>query len=331
MDTSTEELQLILAESPRGLLHVRDELAGWLGSFDRYGGNGADRAFYLECWNGGTYVCDRVRYHGAPVRIERASLAIIGGMVPDRLREVLANADDGLAERLMYVWPDPAPIAALCERGATDAAERRHMLHAAARRLRALELGTDDHGKPTPRALRLDANAFGLFDEQRQEAMRRARAAAGLAAGWYGKNPGRILRLALVFEMLAFAARGDSAAEPESASADAMVRAGRYIDYAGAMLERVIGGLAIGRAEADAAQVARHVLAIVQGAPPFARLKPLNERALYQMRGFSWARDRNRRTEAFSVLHEAGWLRPLQVDGQGRPRGDWQVNPRLKP
>jgi len=53
MGTPTEALQRLLADNPRGLLHVRDELAGWLGSFDRYGGNGADRSFYLECWNGG--------------------------------------------------------------------------------------------------------------------------------------------------------------------------------------------------------------------------------------------------------------------------------------
>jgi putative DNA primase/helicase len=87
MDTSTEELQHMLASNPRGLLHVRDELSGWFGGFDRYNsGRGADRAFWLETWNGGAFVCDRVRYHGAPVRIEHASVGIIGGMVPDRLR-----------------------------------------------------------------------------------------------------------------------------------------------------------------------------------------------------------------------------------------------------
>jgi hypothetical protein len=102
MDTTTEELQRMLGEAPRGLLYVRDELAGWFGGFDRYNGAGADRAFFLECWNGGAYVCDRVRYHGEPIRIEHASLSIIGGMVPDRLREVLAGADDGLAARLIY-------------------------------------------------------------------------------------------------------------------------------------------------------------------------------------------------------------------------------------
>jgi hypothetical protein len=115
MDTSTDELQRLLADNPRGLLHVRDELAGWLGSFDRYGGNGADRGFYLECWNGSPYVCDRVKFDGVPLRIEHASLSIIGGMVPDRLREALAEADDGLPARFIFMWPEPVPIAPLCQ------------------------------------------------------------------------------------------------------------------------------------------------------------------------------------------------------------------------
>ena len=329
MDSSTEELQRLLADNPRGLLHVRDELAGWLGSFDRYGGNGGDRGFYLECWNGGAYVSDRVKFNGVPLRIERTSLAIVGGMVPDRLREALADADDGLPERFIFIWPDPAPIVPLCERGDTDAAQRRNMLDTAATRLHALRMGTDDQGNPTPIALRLDGDAFRLFDQQRQEAMWRARAACGLAAGWHGKNPGRLLRLALVFEYLAWAACDDGATEPASVSADAVARAGGYIDYAAAMFERVIAGLAITRAQADAAQIARHLLAIAQAAPPHSRLKPLNERNLYQTRGFSWARDERRRAEAFAVLRDAGWLRLPQADGHGRPRGDWQVNPRV--
>jgi hypothetical protein len=91
MDTSTEELQRLLADNPRGLLHMRDELAGWFGGFDRYGGKGADRGFYLECWNGGDYANDRVKHHDKPVRIKHAALAIVGGMVPDRLRAALAD------------------------------------------------------------------------------------------------------------------------------------------------------------------------------------------------------------------------------------------------
>jgi hypothetical protein len=202
-------------------------------------------------------------------------------------------------------------------------------MHRASERLYELKMGADDHGAPAPRALPLAADAFMLFDEQRQEAMRRARESSGLAAGWYGKNPGRLLRLALVFELLAWAAHDDGAGEPTSVSADAVVRAGGFIDYATEMFERVIAGLAITRAQADASQVARHVLEIARRAPPCARLKPLNERTLYQRHGFAWARDAKRRAEAFAVLQDAGWLRSVQPDGHGRPRGDWQVNPRI--
>jgi hypothetical protein len=327
MDTSTEKLQRLLADNERGLLHVRDELAGWFGGFDRYGGDGADRGFYLECWNGGAYVADRVKFNDVPLRIESISLAIIGGIVPEKVREVLAGPDDGLPARIIFVWPEPAPIASLCERGATDSAERRFKLQKAAERLRALGMGTGYLDVPAPLALPLDGDARGLFDEQRQEAMRQARAVSGLAAGWYGKNPGRILRLSLVFELLAWAARDRGAPEPERVSADAVARAGGYIDYAAKMLERVVEGLAIGPAEADAAQIARHVLGIARRAPPRAQLKPLNERALYQTRGFSWARNKKRRTEALSVLQDASWITGLQADGQGRSRGDWHVNP----
>src|SRR5262249_45474894 len=39
-DTTVEALAPILLTNPRGLLLARDELAGWIGSFDRYAGKG---------------------------------------------------------------------------------------------------------------------------------------------------------------------------------------------------------------------------------------------------------------------------------------------------
>jgi hypothetical protein len=36
----------LLAEHPRGLRYRRDELSGWLGNHNRYGGHGGDRAFF---------------------------------------------------------------------------------------------------------------------------------------------------------------------------------------------------------------------------------------------------------------------------------------------
>jgi len=100
-----------------------------------------------------------------------------------------------------------------------------------------------------------------------------------------------------------------------------MARAGGYLDYLAAMLDRVTAGLAIGKAEADAAVIARHILA--------GRPERLNERDLYQRPGWSWLRDRERRVEALRVLVDARWIRAASRPGGGRPPGDWQVSPRL--
>jgi hypothetical protein len=318
MDVTTEELQRLLAGQPRGLLYVRDELAGWLGAHDRYGGNGADRAFFNEAWNGGEYVADRVKHHGVPVRIPCTSLAIFGGLQPDLLRQLLGGADDGLVARFIYVWPAPVAIADLSAGDDAAALKRREKVVSAGRRLVELAMSADPSGALTPKVLGLDGDAFALFQVQRRDALKKARASRGLAAGWHGKTPTRLLRLVLVYEMLRWSA--GSGREPHTVSADAMARAGRYLDYACKMFDRVTAGLAIEPAEADAAVIARGILDTAP-AP-----KMLNERELYQRS--AWLRDRVRRNDALSILAEAGWIRLAAVAGKGRPRGDWEVNPK---
>jgi hypothetical protein len=64
-DVTVEKLAELLAQpdQERGLLVERDELAGWLGSMEKYsGGKGpmADRGFWLQAYNGGPYHVDRI-------------------------------------------------------------------------------------------------------------------------------------------------------------------------------------------------------------------------------------------------------------------------------
>jgi uncharacterized protein DUF3987 len=108
-DATTEAAVHLLAHNPRGLTLGRSELAGWLGQLDRYGGAGSDRAFYIEAWDGQSHVADRVKDKGVPVRVPFASLAIIGTIQPDKLREVYSAADDGLVARFIFIWPEPIP------------------------------------------------------------------------------------------------------------------------------------------------------------------------------------------------------------------------------
>ena len=51
-DATTEKVAHLLSENPGGLVCIRDELAGWRGSFDKYGGAGSDSAFWLEAYGG---------------------------------------------------------------------------------------------------------------------------------------------------------------------------------------------------------------------------------------------------------------------------------------
>lgn len=61
MDTTVEALAPLMLTNPRGLLLARDELKGWIGSFDRYAGGkgGADSAHWLSMHNGESIIVDR--------------------------------------------------------------------------------------------------------------------------------------------------------------------------------------------------------------------------------------------------------------------------------
>jgi putative DNA primase/helicase len=88
----------------------RDELAGWIGSFDRYSRGSAERGFWIETYGGRPYVIDRKQQKGEPISIPYLPVAVLGGIQPDRLGNLLLEGeDDGLSARLLYSWPDPIP------------------------------------------------------------------------------------------------------------------------------------------------------------------------------------------------------------------------------
>jgi len=98
---------------PKGLMFYRDQLAGFLGAFDKFGGGGSDRAFWAECYNGNFYAVDRVK-HAQPIHIPHLAVSVVGGIQPDRLNSLLLNGDDdGLPARFACA---PAPSRE-CSRG----------------------------------------------------------------------------------------------------------------------------------------------------------------------------------------------------------------------
>jgi uncharacterized protein DUF3987 len=102
-DTTTEKLGEILARSDKGILIKSDELAGWLGSMERYhsGGGRADRAFWLQAYDGGPYAVDRIKR--GELFIKNLSVSIIGGIQPALLAELHGLTTDGLLQRFLPV------------------------------------------------------------------------------------------------------------------------------------------------------------------------------------------------------------------------------------
>jgi hypothetical protein len=109
-DITVERLRDILKDNPQGILIFRDELSGWIGSFDAYkqtGRAGSDRAAYLEAYNGGPRFIDRVGK--GRVLVPNWSISIIGGIQRSSMRRLFGTiTDDGLLQRFILVHSDDA-------------------------------------------------------------------------------------------------------------------------------------------------------------------------------------------------------------------------------
>ncbi|MCA3657926.1 MAG: DUF3987 domain-containing protein [Methylobacterium sp.] len=111
-NTTTEALAAILARQDRGILVEHDEIAAWIGGMEKYnngGGGAADRAFWLEAFNGASFSVDRVTRPS--ISVENLSASIIGGIQPARLAELQGLQSDGLLQRFIPAFVGPGRIA----------------------------------------------------------------------------------------------------------------------------------------------------------------------------------------------------------------------------
>jgi hypothetical protein len=88
-------------------------------------------------------------------------------------------------------------------------------------------------------------------------------------------------------------------------------------------MEYALSGLSLTSAQRDAAKLARFIMATSPAC------KIVNEREIYQTKGFHPLRDAKHRKQVFAALEGAGWLRPANASTGGRCSEDWNVNPTL--
>ena len=222
-DTTVEALASILDGSPRGVLLCRDELAGWIRSFDQYkGGRGADCQAFLEFHRGGTVVVDRKSQKTN--QIDRAAVSIVGGVQPGPLRRLLTEEylENGLGNRILLASP-PRKAKQWTTGGIRPELAARY--DALFDGLLGLQFRTDEAGRSAPVDLDLTEDAQQLFVGFYNDIARRQAEAPPILAGALSKLEGYAARLALVIHLVRDEA-GDRALESRDMIDVASVRAG---------------------------------------------------------------------------------------------------------
>jgi hypothetical protein len=313
-DCTIERLGVIAERQPRGVLQVRDELAGWLESMSRYSG-GSDRPFWLEAYGGRSYTVERMGR--APLTIPRLSVAVLGGIQPDRLRSLLFKADDdGLLARFWPIWPEPVPVRRPSAFGDDD------FIESVLARLLSLDLVTGEDGEPRPWYVPFTEPARALMDDFRAEVRRWEAEAEGLLLSFIGKLPGMAARLALVLACLDWAAEG--AEEPREIGVQHFGRAAHLAEsYLLPMARRAYADASVPQAMRAAKRLAH--LIREQGWRTFGTRDVLRlERA-----GLATAEEL---APALAALEDAGIIRPVAAPRQpqgGRPQRRYEVHPAL--
>jgi hypothetical protein len=313
-DVTIEKVAELLAHAaPKGLLIVRDELAGWIASMNAYHGGG--RAFWIEAYGGRPYRVER-KASPNPFIVPRLAVAVYGGTQPHRLARLLREGDDGLLARLLWLWPEPMPF---------HLGHRTLRLEWAIRaldRLRELDLQPGDPSMPI--RVPLTAEGRGMIESFARDMQDRQKNADGLLRAALGKARGQALRLALVLEMLWWCGEDGASPPPTRISPRAFIAAAELIgDYCMAMAERVYGDITTRTRDRNAAILARWILK--------RRPKEVHIRHLQREIRLPGLRTAGQIRDAAKLLVVTGWLCPPALNTRFGPRTrlSYPVNPRL--
>ncbi|WP_165220225.1 DUF3987 domain-containing protein [Aquisphaera insulae] len=255
-DATMEVLPLLLADNPRGLVMIRDELAALILGLNQYkaGGKGSDRPTLLKLWAGQPITKDRVNHADhVPVRVPHPCLSIIGGIQPDMLGELVdpRGRADGFLDRFLLSYPEAEPVPHWSDEGvATDALDDWSALIA---RLWLRPLDVKD-GRSVPHVVRFTDSGKGRWIELYDLHADEMRTPEGDALrGPWGKFRDHAARLALVLALMRHAA--DPTANPDAVpDVDPLVvdDAWRLADYFKSHARRVHAAISRGPADPDA-------------------------------------------------------------------------------
>ncbi|WP_437194197.1 YfjI family protein [Planctomicrobium sp. SH527] len=230
-DATVESLAVQLSINPRGLGLIKDELSGWMMSFNQYNKGGSDVAKYLEAFNANTIEIDRKQSFPPIIRIPRAYLSILGGIQPNILCKLFRgdNTDNGLFSRFLFSFPPDMPVKLQDDRLSDEIQSQWSNLIWTIRY--GLELKTNEFGNSEPDLIELDYNAWNLFhvvfEEIEQE--RTSELATFEEKTFLSKMRGYVLRIALILHTAKQAQREPRVFDPDERISEETLREAREI------------------------------------------------------------------------------------------------------
>ncbi|UCC30004.1 MAG: DUF3987 domain-containing protein [Phycisphaerales bacterium] len=307
-DVTVEAAAPILAENPRGVLLVRDELGGWLHGFNQYkGGRGSDVANWAEAHRAGPWTVDR-KTGTRTIHVPRAAVSVCGTIQPGTLERALTPEffECGLAARLLFAAPPRR------QKKWTDAEVSPDVIERYARTLEqllTLQHDLDDSGNPTPREVPLSAQAREVWIAWYNTFAQRQAEASGHRASALAKIEGYAPRFALLFHLVRWAALPDADEGPIESWA---IEAGtRLAEWFADEAERVYGLLG----ENDAEREDRRLIEFVERKGGAVTVRDA-------VTGCRWLRTADEARAALQRLVDAGlgyWERPKPGPKGGQP------------
>ena len=316
-DATIEKIAEILRDNPDGILYYRDELMGWLRSLDK-AGREADRAFYLEAWNGnGSFSVDRIGR--GSLHVPAVCVSVLGGIQPGPLTTYVTDAleeaekADGLLQRFqVLVYPDLRGYDPVDRWPDLEAKNRAYEVFKNLADLGAEAFGAraDEDGEVP--YVRFDAEAQEVFDGWRAEFEPRFREAVGeypaAIESHFMKYRSLFASLALIFEAVDFVDNAEGAGK--AVRKTSALRAAAWCEYLESHAMRVYSPtLDVATAAAKTLLDRIEVGDVEHGA---------KVREIYRNQ-WSQLTTPEEVAVAIEVLEEHGWVR--QVTAKPGPRG----------
>jgi hypothetical protein len=238
-DVTVEALAVVLESNPRGVLDTRDELSGWVRSMDQYKqrGRGADRQFWLSAWSNSHHVVDR-KSKSDPLILSRPFVAVVGAIQPGVLPELGAKREDGMMDRFLFAYPNPAPSSWSDDEISVASRNEYARVY---EKLRKKNMPTDGYGDPNPQRVHFSPEAKELFKRDVNE-LRAEMYNPGFPArlkGSWSKLEAYLARLTLILAASRAADEGTAERIEELDVLAAVV----LVDYFREMARRVYVGL----------------------------------------------------------------------------------------